>query len=370
LRYLLFATLAGCASGPEQLGTFPPQEVRARRATEVREIAVSEADARLTSVSELAVDSRGMIYVPDPLRHRVLVLSPAGAVQRQVGRRGQGPGEFRMIRGVQVLPGDSLLVYDPELGRISVYAPDALVPAYTVSLAGKLSSGAPFTLRRTSDNNALLAVLRPGFAFGSGGQPAPRRERVVVLELDGTERRELLEYPAASRLVAASSVMQHPFGRDGFVRLDSRDRAHFAWGDTLAVTSYTLDGKRVGSFRHGHAPPAVTRQDVAAALSSLDSRTRTTFERVLADSTPERWPAVRGMIVDNRDRLWLALGGPVGSATEWASFSAEDGEYLGSLHIPSGSDALAIRNDAVYASRVDQDDVPSVVVYRINRPLR
>lgn len=370
LRNVLLVMLAGCAGGGEPLGsTFPPREDRVRNAIPVREIAASGPGARLTSIPELAVDSRGMIYVPDAYQHRVLVLLPGGSVWRQLGGRGEGPGEFRMIRGLQVLPGDSLLVYDPELARISVYAPDAPAPAYVVPLAEKLARGAPFTLRRTSGNDALLAVFRPGFVFAPESRAGPRRERVVVMELDGRERRELLEYPAASRLVAGTSVMQHPFGRDGFVRLDSRDRAHFAWGDALAVASYTLDGERIGGFGHAYETPAVARADVAAVLAELDARSRTTFERVLADSTPARWPAVRGLLVDDRDRLWLALGGPTREAAEWAAFSTE-GAYLGSILIPSGSELRVIRGDVAYAARLGPDDVPRVVVYRLARPLR
>lgn len=336
----------------------------------MREVATSAPDAGLTSVFDLAVDSRGSIYVPDPFQHRVLVLTETGSVLRAVGRRGEGPGEYRMIRNVQVLPGDSLLVYDPELARVTVYAAGAGEPAYTVALAGKLTRGAPFTLRRTGANNAFLALFRPGFAFQAGAQPARRRERVVVLDLDGTERRELLEYPAAARLVAGTSIMQHPFGREGFARLDSRDNVHFVWSDTLSVSTYALDGSRAGGFRHEYTPPAVTRADVAEALAGLDTRARTRFEPVLADSTPDRWPAARELLVDDRDRLWLSLGGPRRQPTEWAAFST-DGAYLGSMLVPPGTDVRLIRGDGiVYAGRTDEDDVAHVVVYRMAQPLR
>ncbi|HEX6911595.1 MAG TPA: hypothetical protein VF142_14435, partial [Longimicrobium sp.] len=302
--------------------------------------------------------------------HRVVVLGPAGAVLRTVGRRGEGPGEYRMIRNVQALPGDSLLVYDPELARVTVYGPGAAEPAYTVALGGKLTRGVPFTLRRTSGNDAFLAVLRPGFAFGQGAQNTNRRERVLVLGLDGRERRELVDYPPAARLVAGTSIMQHPFGRDGFARLDSRDRLHFLWADSLAVTTYGLDGVHAGGFRHAYSPPPVTREDVADALAGRSARTRAQFEPVLADSTPDRWPVAREMLVDEQDRLWLSLGGPTREPTEWAAFST-DGDYLGSMVVPPGVEVRVIRGDGtVYAGRTDDDDVAHVVVYRMARPLR
>jgi hypothetical protein len=86
------------------------------------------------------------VYVADFYRPQVTVLSLRGQPERVIGRRGSGPGEFRSIRSIQAIEGDSLLVYDPSLARISIYAPDAAAPAYTVDLGPQLRGAAPFFL--------------------------------------------------------------------------------------------------------------------------------------------------------------------------------------------------------------------------------
>lgn len=142
------------------------------------------------------------------------------------------------------------------------------------------------------------------------------------------------------------------------------------WTDTLGVQTYDLDGNRVGGFQIKYAPPAVARDDVADAVAGFPTEMRSMFESVLGDSTPARWPAVRQFLIDDRDRLWFAISGDVREDTEWAAFSTE-GVYLGSVLVPRGSTALLIRADGtLYAERVDEDDVPQVVMYRMVRPLR
>ncbi|HEU4557314.1 MAG TPA: hypothetical protein VFS20_05670 [Longimicrobium sp.] len=71
-------------------------------------------------------DSRGWVYVSDWMQQRVTVLSSDGRVLRRLGRSGAGPGEFRRLCGVQVLPGDSVLACDPELARLTVFQPESL----------------------------------------------------------------------------------------------------------------------------------------------------------------------------------------------------------------------------------------------------
>jgi hypothetical protein len=47
--------------------------------------------------------------------------SPTGEFLFRSGREGEGPGEFRRLDFLGVLPGDSLLTYDGRLGRIQLF---------------------------------------------------------------------------------------------------------------------------------------------------------------------------------------------------------------------------------------------------------
>jgi hypothetical protein len=355
------------ATAEERLPTTP---ARLNAATQLREMVVSSPDASFTVIPRVAVDSRGNIYVPDTYRQRVTVLAPDGRLLRTIGRRGSGPDEFQSLQSLQILPGDSLLAYDPSLGRVSVFAPDSGRSAYTTTFGPRLKGGPPWQVQRTQANDGLVALFRPGFAFVPGADFSNRRDHVRLLELDGSAQRDLVTFPSKSFLVAGTSITPHPFGHEGFAKLDQQDRLHVVWSDSLAVTTYDLEGNRLASFRLDYRPPAITSTDVENAAMRFSDQGRQGFSAVLQDSLPVRWPAVRDVLIDDSNRIWLALSGPLTAPVEWIALSAE-GAYLGSMLAPAGSDVRLIRSDGtVYAQRLDENDVPHVVVYRMVRPLR
>jgi hypothetical protein len=53
----------------------------------------------------------------------LLVFDHRGRLVHKVGRTGDGPGEFRGISRIVCVPGDSVLVVDARLGRVSVFDP-------------------------------------------------------------------------------------------------------------------------------------------------------------------------------------------------------------------------------------------------------
>jgi hypothetical protein len=361
------AALCACGAAPSagSGATFPGGAARRRAASPVAEVWVSAADAELSSFNHVALDSRGNAYVPDFYRSRVVVFGSDGRVARALGRRGRGPGEFESIRTVQVLGGDSLLVYDGSLGRVSVFEPHSGQEVYVVTFRG----AAPWAVKRTRADGAYLARYEPEFQFGTGAETGARHDRVRVLNPDGSARTDLLTFPARSFVVAGQSVMPNPWGHNGFVELDSRDRVHYAWSDTLGVATYDIRGPRTGSFRVDYTPPPVARADLNRELNRLPEAVRGRYRAALEDSLPERWPAVRALLMDDQDRLWLELAGPPDRDVEWAAFSPA-GAYLGSLLVPAGTSVYHIGRTGVLAKREDEEGAARLVLYRMVRPLR
>lgn len=357
--------LAGCASSVGDNSSTLPDAAK-RRATAARAVAVaeSEAGAELTYVMAMDADSRGRVYVADMLQPSVLVLSPEGRVLRRIGRSGSGPGEFRSLRDVQVLPGDSLLVYDPQLVRVSVFAPDSAHPAYVVNLAERLRGMPPFHLRRAPATGLYLATFQARFAFGTNNEIEPRRDSLVLLGPDGAPRTVLATFAAAPFLVAGTSVTPHPFGRSAVAQLDSKGRTLFVWTDSLAATVFSPAGERAGAFGYRYEPPPVTRDDQARALEAMGEQGKQMFERVIGDSVPPRWPAVADLRVDDGDRIWMSLAGPLDQPVEWTVYSPS-GRYLHSVFFPAGTTLHAVRSGRAYTQRVDSSAVAHVAVFEV-----
>jgi hypothetical protein len=77
-------------------------------------------------------DGRGILYTIAASRDKIAVFESTGRFVRYVGRRGSGPGEFRLASYLTIGPGDSLYVFDASHERISVFSPQwNLVREYT-----------------------------------------------------------------------------------------------------------------------------------------------------------------------------------------------------------------------------------------------
>ncbi|HEY0035963.1 MAG TPA: 6-bladed beta-propeller, partial [Longimicrobium sp.] len=115
----LGAALAACGpDAPSGKGSnLPGAEQRQNARLTLTELFRTDESVALTAVQGVDVDSRGQLYIGDWGNPAVTVLSPEGRMIRRIGGKGQGPGEFANITGVQVLPGDSLQVYDVQQDR-------------------------------------------------------------------------------------------------------------------------------------------------------------------------------------------------------------------------------------------------------------
>lgn len=370
----LVVLLAGCADGGSGADGRGGLAAAGADTCAFTEVATSSADALFSEVTSVDVDSRGRIYVGDRGRADVTVLDEDGAVLRTLGGAGKGPGEFQWINDVQVLPGDSLLVYDYGLGRITVFAPASDSVAYTIDLGAASPLLPPNSVRRLPGTDAYVGrVLEPFRA--SGDDPSRDYERTQVVRLlnpDGSVQRDsvLVLRSGQSILTARNgrsvAAMPNRFGRPGELRAGPAGRLYYGWGDSLAVEIYSVDGRRVGGFTSPHRPPPVTDRDIERSFASeTDARTfRSAAERFVERYASGRWPAFRTFRVDDRGRLWFGLLTLEGEPTEWAAYDTS-GTRLCTTTLPENVTLERIGAERAFGVATDRDDVPRVVVYRM-----
>src|SRR5690606_23453844 len=102
--------------------------------------AVEGADEyQLYGVRSVARASDGTIVVA--LDTELRWYDPAGRFVRRAGRAGEGPGEFRRISYMRLLPGDTVLVFDGANRRTTIIAPDGShVRDFTSGDEGQIST--------------------------------------------------------------------------------------------------------------------------------------------------------------------------------------------------------------------------------------
>ncbi|HEX7051085.1 MAG TPA: hypothetical protein VF188_12830 [Longimicrobiales bacterium] len=329
-------------------------------------IARSSPDVALTLVQRLVVDARGNSYVDDWTAHEVPVVDPSGGPVRVVGREGSGPGEFRVIGDVDILGGDELLVYDPELERITVFAPGTDSVLTLISVPYQPPGPQLTGIRAAGGADPMLVGV-----YTSAYDPRNVRERgrvvtVRTLSMTGMVVDSILTFPYKENLVHISdgghgfSVTTKPFGRRGFIRVGG-DRIYYGWTDTVGVRTYSLRGEFAGGFKAAYERAEVTPADLDQALQELDERWA---RQALQENPPESWPAFEDFVVDDRGRAWFGITGEGGVTTRWDGFTPE-GAYVGSLEFPPDFDLKAVQGDRAYGVQINELDVPRIDVYRI-----
>ena len=134
-----------------------------------------ESDARLVSevsigvldgdpqyqfgnIRAIAVGADGRMYVLDGHGPVIRVYDPDGTWLQNVGREGEGPGEYkRPDSGLVMRPDGNLLLRDPGNGRISIYDSDGVYEG-SWPLAGSMNTSSPMVV--TQAGAALTPVIK------------------------------------------------------------------------------------------------------------------------------------------------------------------------------------------------------------------
>jgi hypothetical protein len=141
-------------------------------------LGATEGPAMLETVAmRIRRDSRGRFVLSDDLTSTVKVFESDGTFVGSVGGWGEGPGEFLAISAVSVSPGDSLYVFDPAQGRMSVFAPDLslarvqAVPMPASYDAALVEAGWIVNANNRAPNNVgyPLHIIRPDGTVSSFG---------------------------------------------------------------------------------------------------------------------------------------------------------------------------------------------------------
>jgi hypothetical protein len=229
--------------------------------------------------ANVARDSKGRFYVAGILPYSGIgVFGPDGRHLATLGRRGDGPGEFRRIRSVHVVTGDTLLVHDDR--RMTVLDPDG---AYVRS--SEMPSG-PRGFRFTPLAGGAF-VLNNYF---------PTHRAFVLFDRDHRMVREF-----------GRSLLNRPLG-------DARDLTSY---DPRALQFLLLDagGGRLVAIQQ-HYRFLVQVWDTSGALVREFNRepswfTRSTAEQHRALGFASRYPVVLGAWSDvTQRRLWIVASVP------------------------------------------------------------
>lgn len=234
-----------------------------------------EGPGRVMPPLEMVRDSEGNYLVAHGdgggSARQVWIFDPEGTFLRTFGRAGEGPGEYLSVQRIDVLPGDTLEIYDPRNRRKTTLSPDLTVVS-TQSFEGRRYVGSE--------------KLPDG--------------RFVITDHQRTPGR--VGYPL--QLVSQSGKVQRAFGN---VNPEYRPREPVKYWKSVALG---LDGGSVWSV--GWGDYLIERWDTTGTRRQALQREADWFEPYVLDrgaepNGPTPQPQVRYLESDPEGRLWVLV---------------------------------------------------------------
>jgi hypothetical protein len=320
-----------------------------------------------------------------------------GRFLRQVGRVGDGPGEYRAPNGLTLLQDGRVIVRDyTRSDRLTLYAADG-----TLSTTWPLGQGYIWTYRGSDPIRADTA----GFVWLPFRERPGRRQPSAYLRLrpDGTIA-DTVPFPRVPESDGARIEVTRTFPSGSTDKvgllLPYAPRHAWAWSPlgSFVVTrtdSYQIEihpVPRPGEARSNPpviAEPAVIGRSVApvevspAERAALRSRLAEKISAIRYGSydgevpeIPAHKPPIKSLFYANDTRLLVSVSMPSQqNGDEWSEPLAYDvfdreGQFMGRLILPDSFRLVGVAEDRAWGVFYGEDDVESIRRYRIVWPQR
>jgi hypothetical protein len=329
-------------------------------------------------VLQIAVDSKGRIFVLDGQAQHVQVYSPVGVHEQTIGARGSGPGELQAGLALLIGTGDTLLVPDGQNLRFNRYAPDG-------SSAGStklpIEEGRPMSFRATA-SGVIVEQLRP---LMLPGQPAIENPKdvVVLLANDGTVTDTLMTFSSGESMSSGAFTL---FAPEPAWDITDDLQLLFGINDDYRITLYT-DGQPDRIFIKYFQRQPIREADAEAIKSEI--RRRMTQYGASAEQISRQldrvqfadyFPAFNIVGAGPNGTTWVQHFRPLSDLSEeelasivgranfggpnWDVFDAQ-GRYLGVVTMPEDFTPKLFRGDKIYGIWRDELDVQYVLRLRV-----
>ncbi len=326
----------------------------------------------------------GRIVVPDGSTGELRVFDARGVYVTKFGRKGGGPGEFRVLRWVGHV-GDTALVYDGVQRRITSALLSATPTVIGASALPQFDAAASDLNGRLDDGRWVVrSSTPPELRPPLGVRRAVTRIGLLAADLTGTPEwiadaqdvSVLVDAPDPARPQPA--LYAAPFA----ARLDVEATGTAVWiGDTAGDSLIRIDA-RTGARRVVRLPDApVPLTDVlveaarARELATAQSEpARVGVERKYhAAHLPRHYPVIAELVSGFGGEMWvkrrLPTAEPGGEATLPGAYVVVSalGVPVARLRVPAAFRITDVGRDYVLGVQPDADGVESVRLYALTR---
>ena len=342
-----------------------------------------DAEPFLGSVGEVAMLSGGRLAVMDDQTEELRVFAPDGS-RAVLGGAGDGPGEFRYVRELTALRGDTLVAFDSRAGRFSIFGADgALLRVVSVPRSGAAVGTSALDGWAFDTDRLVLHRMSPYDTVDA--TPLPRRDQrdVVLTLLDGTGRpgEASARFPGGYSVEVGTGDARAPFANRPSVDVRGDALVHTpGLGWELTLSGPDLAPRRIVRWEGRRSPltpeavdqvRALLEEEFAEARAARPDLIDPLLEGLFHPRTlPDSLPALGRVVWASSGELWVSefRATPFlrDGEDEWAVLS-EAGEPLARVTLPERARLLAVGDGEVVLVVRDDLDVEHVRVHEVVR---
>ncbi len=322
--------------------------------------------------------SDGKIAILNNGTRTIRVYGPDGSFIREFGRDGEGPGEFRALSSVHVLPNDTLLLWDGRRRVFSLFtSPGEFVRSQRLTWVG---SEALIGIRPLPDGRLVVKTYAgPGREeLGSGTGIHRAVGPLLLFDREGVLLDTIGLFPNAEsaifELAGQPGYTVPPFDKNFFFDV-WRESIILGTAERMEVLFWDVTGGPRALFRDLGSDLTVKQEDrdwyeehfFPDAVTPEAQQERTMLLRDLM--FPETRAAFTDLEVDPAGNIWLRTGRHIfyyAESREWTIFSSAGG-LLGTISLPVGFKSLEFGSDEILGVWKDDLGVEFVRVYSIEK---
>ncbi len=335
----------------------------------------------------VSVNSQGHMFVVDPSNNRVIEIDPSGKPTRQIGKKGEGPGEFQGLDDFQILASGAAIAFENFSGRSYLSFFDT-----EMNFQNRQQVTAEHRLPRLvefSPNGMLIAVTATSLnrdtfiettefgVFNMLGQPLH-----LFLSWDAPYiRREKMEDPDHWAEFLGSRMAVYSKGYNAFGVFDENGAVFTARADKYEIVKWNPEmSEKVMTIVRKHEPRPMTKGEIEAiakpmhdeVISQLPKRLADiiTFEVIekaveFAEFTETKFP-IFGLTAMGDGKIAATHDYNYATREARADLFDAKGHFVGVFTRPdNGLEKMTVKNGYAYTIETDERDVNQLVRYKL-----
>ncbi|HET8864787.1 MAG TPA: 6-bladed beta-propeller [Gracilimonas sp.] len=323
----------------------------------------------LTRILGCVVDDHGgvIIHSADANYEQILhVYNAYGTYHAQLGRQGRGPGEYGNIVGIQAKAG-KVFVLDYTSQRLNEYSTKDYSFMRSILLENwKSGDGLRFGyIEARNDGNYLLVFSE------NRSKPGRLESKYQVMDHAGNKvSAEPLVFPYGFRIKVGQSIrptMPITFLGTTLTALSHEDALYAVWTNDFLIKKYDAKGEYQSAIYYPiqGSPFDLNEYSKTQLFSPKVGDIEKAFA-TMDEELPENFPVVDKLMVDDKNRIWVAV--PAGAEREYYEWWIlnETGELLAKLVLPKDQRIYDIKNGHLYSKETDEETGAEFVIkYRV-----